>query len=128
MEKLNVEIAVETFYGALRENDVELWGSIFAEGGVLVDPIGTPARHGRSEIQEFLSGVLSLCDKFGVSENYVFVHENTAVVKWTGNGTGKNGCSFTFEGIDIFELNEQGKIQSLKAYWDAEPTLKVLNS
>ena len=128
MEKLNVEIVVETFYDALRENDVEWWNSLFAEDGVLVDPVGTPARHGRAEIQGFLSGVLSLCDKFGVSENYVFVHENTAVVKWAGNGIGKNGRSFTFEGIDIFEINERGKIQSLKAYWDAEPTLKILNS
>lgn len=26
--------------------------------------------------------------------------------------------SFTFEGIDVFEFNEQGKIQEVRAYWN----------
>jgi steroid delta-isomerase len=39
-------------------------------------------------------------------------------VKWTGRGTGKNGRTVTFEGIDILEVNAAGKIQTIKGYWD----------
>ena len=39
-------------------------------------------------------------------------------MKWTGRGISKQGRNVHFEGIDVFEVNEAGKIQTLHAYWN----------
>lgn len=54
----------------------------------------------------------------GLSEEQVFIAANSAAVKWTGRGVSKQGRDVHFEGIDVFEVNEAGKIQSLRAYWN----------
>ena len=43
---------------------------------------------------------------------------NGAAVKWTGHGTSTSGREVNFEGIDIFEVNDDGKIQTVRAYWN----------
>jgi steroid Delta-isomerase len=39
-------------------------------------------------------------------------------VKWTGRGTSNQGRAVHFEGIDVFEVNEMGKIQTVYSYWN----------
>ena len=124
----SVKNTTRNFYAALRANDVEAWVSSFAENAVLEDPVGTDPRKGKTEIREFLVGVLALTNEFGISEDHVFINENTAAVKWTGKGVGRNGRKIQFEGIDLIEVNEQGEIILLRAFWDAEPTLAILTA
>lgn len=124
----SVKNTTKNFYAALRANDVEAWVSNFAENAVLEDPVGTPPRNGKAEIRKFLAGVLGLTNEFGISEDHVFINENTAAVKWTGKGVGKNGRKIQFEGIDLIEVNNKGEVISLRAFWDAEPTLAVLTA
>ena len=56
----------------------------------------------------------------------MFIAGNSAAVKWTGQLTAKNGRSLTFEGIDVLDVNDEGKIQAVRAYWDPVPVLAVL--
>ena len=37
---------------------------------------------------------------------------------WTGTGISKQGNKVRFEGIDVFDVNEAGKIRRLYAYWN----------
>lgn len=113
-------------YLAMREMDVQAFTVNFAEEATFEDPAVTPVRHGKAKIGEFLEGILSLTGEFGLTENQIFVSADTAAVKWTGNGTTKNGQPFEFEGIDIFEFNEDGLIRSLRAIWDAAPVMAIL--
>ena len=39
-------------------------------------------------------------------------------MKFTGHGTGKNGRQVTFEGIDVFEINQEGTIETMWGYWN----------
>jgi len=48
----------------------------------------------------------------------VFIAGNGAAVKWTGKGTSTSGHEVRFEGIDVIEVNEEGKIQTVHAYWN----------
>jgi len=43
---------------------------------------------------------------------------NGAAVRWSGRGLSRQGRKVHFEGIDVFEVNEAGKIQTLHAYWN----------
>ena len=47
-------------------------------------------------------------------------------MKWTGRGVGKNGRSVHFEGIDVITIGDDGKIASVRAYWDPTPVNAVL--
>lgn len=123
--KINVDV-VASFYAALRSNDVEAWLTNFAADAIAHDPVGAPPHSGHSGLRAFLSGVLTQFETFGLTEDEVFLAPQGAAVKWTGRGRGRNGRPVEFHGIDVFEFDQEGKISSLKAYWDAAPVMATL--
>ena len=98
--------------------DAEAFANTFAEDGTTFDPVGTPAITGREAIREFLTSICKNFKSVGLTEECVFVAGNGAAVKWIGRGTSATGKDVRFEGIDVFEVNADGKIQTVRAYWN----------
>ena len=98
--------------------DADAFANSFAEDGTTYDPVGSPGITGRDGLREFLSSICKNFKSVALTEESVFVAGNGAAVKWTGRGTSINGREVRFEGIDVFEINEEGKIQTLRAYWN----------
>jgi ketosteroid isomerase-like protein len=67
-------------------------------------------------------------EKLEVTKNNVFISGNGAAVKWTLNATGKNGKQATAEGISVFDINEDGKIQQLSSYWDDDAMMAQIRN
>jgi steroid delta-isomerase len=109
---------VAEYFAATRALDVEAVVATFAENAVSHDPVGGPAIEGHDGLRQFFQGMTEAFETGGLTEDHVFVAGNGAAVKWTGHGVGKNGREVTFEGIDVFEVNEEGTIQTLWGYWD----------
>jgi steroid delta-isomerase len=109
---------VKEYFAALRAMDEKAWVSTFAADAVSYDPVGTPAMEGHDRLAEFFQTVTAAFNEVGLTEDDVFIAGNAAAVKWTGRGTSKAGKDVKFEGIDVFEFNEAGKIQTLRAYWN----------
>ena len=128
MSKETVAAVVATYFRALRAMDAAAWAATFAEDAVSHDPVGAPPHQGRAGVQTFASGIFPMFQSFGLTEEDVFICANTAAVKWKGQGVGKNGKSVTFYGIDVIEVNEQGKIQTVRAYWDPGPVMSTIAS
>jgi steroid delta-isomerase len=110
--------AVADYFSAIRAMDVQAWVSTFATNAISHDPVGAPPAEGHDALRQFFESIAGAFEKVALFEDHVFVNGNEAAVKWTGRGTGKNGRPVTFEGIDIFEINDEGKIQSIRAYWN----------
>lgn len=110
--------AVRAYFLATRAMDAEAFANTFAEDGTTFDPVGTPGITGRDAINEFLTSICKNFKSVGLTEESVFVAGNGAAVKWTGRGTSATGKEVKFEGIDVFEINEDGKIQTVRAYWN----------
>jgi steroid delta-isomerase len=110
--------AVRAYFLAIRAMDADAFANTFAEDGTTFDPVGSPGITGRDGIREFFHSICKNFKSVGLTEDSVFVAGNGAAVKWTGNGTSTNGSEVTFEGIDVFEVNDEGKIQTLRAYWN----------
>ena len=110
--------AVRAYFLALRAMDADGFANTFAEDGTTFDPVGTPGITGRDAIREFLQSICQNFKTVGLTEDSIFVAGNGAAVKWTGHGTSNNGREVRFEGIDMFEVNEDGKIQTVRAYWN----------
>ncbi len=122
-----VESTIAQYFAASRGNNkpVEM-AACFAEDCTSQDPADSPMLKGRAEVQQFFETIVALFASVELREEFVSIRANEAAVKWKGFGIGKNGCEVTFEGIDLIEVNKDGKIQTLRAYWDPAPTLAKL--
>jgi steroid delta-isomerase len=113
-----VSRAVKAYFEAIRAMDEQAWINTFAEDAVSYDPVGALPTVGHQKLREFFQSITGAFKEVGLKEDEVFVAGNGAAVRWTGRGISKQGHKVHFEGIDVFEVNEAGKIQTLHAYWN----------
>jgi steroid delta-isomerase len=113
-----VSKAVKAYFAALRAMDQQAWVNTFAEDAIDYDPVGAPPIEGHQKLGEFFQTITAAFKELGLTEDHVFIAGNGAAVKWTGRGISKQGKKVHFEGIDVLEVNEAGKIQTLHAYWN----------
>ena len=121
-----VSRAVRAYFEATRAMDQEAWVNSFAEDAVSYDPVGAQPTTGHQKLGEFFQTFTAPFKEVGLTEDQIFVAGTGAAVKWTGRGISKQGRKVHFEGIDIFEVNESGKIQTLHAYWNPAEMLGQL--
>jgi steroid delta-isomerase len=121
-----VSRAVRAYFEALRAMDQQAWVNTFAEDAVNYDPVGALPTKGHQKLGEFFQTITAPFKEVGLTEDQIFVAGTGAAVKWTGRGVSKQGRKVHFEGIDIFEVNESGKIQTLYAYWNPAEMLGQL--
>ena len=110
--------AIKDYFAALRAMDQNAWVNTFAADAVSYDPVGTAPIVGHQKLGEFFATITAAFKEVGLTEDQVFIAGNGAAVKWTGEGISKQGKKVRFEGVDVFEINEGGKIQNLRAYWN----------
>ena len=113
-----VSKAIKAYFAAIRAMDQQAWVNTFAEDAVSHDPVGAPPLIGHEKLGEFFQSITAAFKEVGLTEDEVFIADNGAAVRWTGRGVSKQGRKVHFEGIDVFEVNEAGKIQTLHAYWN----------
>lgn len=112
-----IRSVVQDYFAATRSLDGEAWLATFAPDAVSYEP-GSPPLQGQAALGAYFQQITQLFDQVGLQEEFVSIQGNEAAVKWTGRGVSKSGREVTFAGIDIFEINDQGKIQVVKGYWD----------
>jgi len=98
--------------------DQQAWVDTFAEDAVSHDPVGAQPIRGHQQLGDFFQSITGAFKEVGLTEDQVFVAGNGAAVKWSGRGVSKQGRKVRFEGIDVFVINEAGKIETLHAYWN----------
>jgi steroid Delta-isomerase len=112
-----VQAAVDAYVAAYAKNDRDAFLDAFADGGVIIDPVGTPPHAGREARGAFWDNVHQLTEKivFDVKDVVVCGSE-AAMVFRIHAGTGDAGI--VIDAVDIFEVDDDGKIASMRAYWD----------
>lgn len=121
-----VPAIVQQYFVTIGKMDADSWAACFAEDGTSHEP-GAPAPlKGHAALRQFMLGVLDLFQTITLTMDHVFVCDNRVAVKFTGRGRGKNGRPVLFEGIDVFELNQEGKIQTMWGYWNPAEMLAQL--
>ena len=115
------------YFAATRSMDRAAWIACFAADGVSHDPVGTPPHVGHTALARFFDSIVDLAKSIAFHEEEIYFSGNEAAVKWIARGVGKKSeKSFMFEGIDVFEFDEQGKIKTLSAYWDPADLMSQL--
>jgi steroid delta-isomerase len=105
---------VEKYVEAFATSDMNLIKDIFADDARVEDPVGTPVHDGIDAVCAFYEGALA----------------SGATLTLTGKPCcAGNAVAFAFQVvmpgmtidiIDVFEFNEHGKVNSMKAYWGQE--------
>ncbi|KOP26794.1 hypothetical protein AMR41_08580 [Hapalosiphon sp. MRB220] len=119
---------IEDHYAAIHALDLDAWVTTFAQDGQSYDPVGTPSIQGHAALTQFFQNMFGQFQNVEVTKESMFVVGNQAAVKWAATGVTKSGRQFQCEGIDVFHINDSGKIQTLLAYWNPETLKKQLQS
>lgn len=111
MEITVLQKAVEQYIEAFAKADVTIIQNLFADDAIIEDPVGSPVRKGMAEITEFYQGAFASGAKLVLNGK----------PRCAGNSVAFN-FDVVMDGlkispIDVFELNSEGKIQNMKAYW-----------
>lgn len=118
MSATTIPKLIQDYFAATRAMDVEAYLAAFAPDAINYDPVGGEPLRGHEAMRQFFLGIAGLFERVGLTEEFATVAGNEVAVKWKGEGISKSGKAVVFEGIDIFELNSEGLIQTLKAYWN----------
>ena len=115
-----VRDVVLAYAAAWAAGDREAWLDTFAEDATQEDPIGDGVRRGRDEIGAFWDAAMSGYRSLAIEPRDVFVVDagREAAMVWTITGVSGDGSLVTFDGVDVFTFAPDGRIASVRAYWD----------
>jgi ketosteroid isomerase-like protein len=126
MNSQKILTAVTTYFDRIEAMDLAGWRNLFTDDGVIYDPVGNPPANAHQRAEEFFGLLSRVFASIKLAPDHIFVAGNGAAVKWTMQVVGKNQRSGQAEGISTFELSEDGKIQTVYAYWDDAALMQQL--
>lgn len=118
MNQDTIATTINSYFDRLQAMDSSGWRELFAEDGVIYDPVGNPPSRAYEKAEEFFGLLSKAFETMEITPERIFVVKNAAAVKWTMQVVGKNGRAAKAEGISTFELDETGKIRVVSSYWD----------
>ena len=121
-----VEAAVEEYFDAVGAFDVQRYVNTFAPNGVLEDPVGTPPVQGTANITAFITNIIAPFSKIEHKIQDINVCGNEAAVDWKLNLKTTTGKKIQIDGMGVFSFNQNGKLQSVREFWDLAAFLEQL--
>jgi steroid delta-isomerase len=122
----HVRAAVDAYVEAYGKNDRDAFLDAFADDGVIIDPVGTPPHEGREARGAFWDTVHQMTGRISFEVHDVVVCGNEAAMVFTINAGSGEGGGVTMDVVDIFEIDDDGKITLMKAYWDMSRATPVM--
>jgi steroid Delta-isomerase len=112
-----IRAAVDS-YVELFPTEQDAWLELFAADAQVEDPVGSPLRSGRDEIGAFWQESHAMADSIRL--------ERTGPVRVAGNEAAfpmqvhpvVGGTAFVMDVIDVMSFDDDGRITSLRAFWD----------
>jgi len=111
--------AVEAYVKAWASNDRAALLGIFAEDAEWFDPVGTPAYVGHEGIGRFWDQAHAGDSQLDPKVHRIVVCGNEAILLFKMNVRHAGGGGMGLEVCDHMTVNDEGKIQVAKAFWDA---------
>ena len=103
---------INEYFAAISALDAERWVATYAADATSYEPGNTLTGH--EALRQFFNGIAAGFDRLEMKPDQIFPVGNEAGVKWSASGVGRNGRAVAFEGVDVFAVNEAGKIQTVR--------------
>lgn len=125
-EATRIRETITRYFAAIGARDAEVWVGTFAPDAVAHDPAGSPPMRGHEALRRHFLDFLGRFTTFALTADEVYMVGRRAAVHWHGGGRATTGRVVTFQGIDIFDFDEQARIVELQAFWDVPAFMKQL--
>lgn len=113
LEPLDV---VKASQDALAAGDLDKYVSMLALDVVARDPVASVT--GRDGVRQHLSALFASARSVSFLERKLYLTGNKVAMKFTLRLETIAGREGTFEGIDVFELNDGGQIQRITSFYN----------
>jgi uncharacterized protein (TIGR02246 family) len=113
-----IEAVVTQVFEKFAAFDAQGTAALYAPDGTIEDPVGTPPVQGTQAIIAYLETFPTILNEIRVQSFDVTVAGQEAAIKWRLRFKTKTGNVFFVDGIGIFKINEDGKVQSDREYFD----------
>ncbi|AFY56995.1 SnoaL-like polyketide cyclase [Rivularia sp. PCC 7116] len=128
MSPEQIESIVNSYLENMSAMNAQGWVENFAEDALSYDPVGEPPTVIHEGFQEFIGQLQAVFAQLEVTKEHIFIAGNEAAVKWTMRGVSKTQKTVSVEGITVLEINDAGKIQTTRAYWNPKTIIAQLRS
>jgi steroid delta-isomerase len=112
-----VRAVVDDYLASFPKKDRGAFLECFADDATQVDPVPSPPNVGKEAIGRFWDNVANMADRLEPQLERVHVCGNQAAVVFTIVARSGDGGS-AIDIVDIIEVDDDGRIASLHAYWD----------
>ena len=113
-----IEALVTEVFEKFAAFDAQGTAALYAPDGTIEDPVGTPPVQGTQAIIAYLETFPTILNEIRIQSFDVTVAGQEAAIKWRLRFKTKTGNVFFVDGIGIFKINENGKVQSDREYFD----------
>jgi uncharacterized protein (TIGR02246 family) len=113
-----IEAIVTDVFDKFAAMDAQGVADLYAPDGTIEDPVGQPPVQGTAAIIAYIQGFPTILNEIRVQSFDVTVAGQEAAIKWRLRFKTKTGNVFFVNGIGIFRINEDGKVQSDREYFD----------
>jgi len=127
--------ASQRSYSAVAKGDVDEWLTVYAEDAALEDPVGPSmfdpegkGHHGHEGISAFWKLAIEPIETFEFTINDSFANGNTCANIGRIKTSFADGSHTTTDLIMVYVVNDDGRVASMKAYWEPERTMASFTS
>jgi len=108
---------VEAYKKAFATADKDAWLALFADDVEQIDPYPSPVNAGLEALGAFWDRSFALGSDFEFDGPEPIVAGDRVAMPFTLS-MAAGGARYAFDGVDVFEFDDAGKISRLTAYWD----------
>ena len=128
-------LASQRSIAAVQAKDREAWLSLFADDAVVQDPVGVSFLDETGEGHRGLTAIGAFFDaniapvqdiRFELHDSFAAGDEvaNVATIHMTLEGGATTRC----EGVFVYRVRDDGKLVSLRAFWEVDRMLATMSS
>ena len=119
----DVRKVVDAYVDSYRRNDKQACIDLFAADAVWHDPVGEPPHVGHEGVGAFWDQARALAKSIELVPSDVIVCANQAAMVFEIQVTldtpsGEPEAMMIMDAVEVFVLDDDGKISELRAYWD----------
>lgn len=113
-----VQKAIDTHFRTWNEGNKEEWLANWSEDVVMLDPVGVAEKQGKNALLQSWDLCFKDNDKWTLEPVFVQICSNQAAVHVKSHGL-VQGQAICVESIEIYWVNEEGKISIVNSYFQA---------
>jgi steroid delta-isomerase len=112
-----VRAVVDAYVDGYRRADRDAVLALFRDDAVWHDPVGAPPHVGHDGIGAFWDEAHAMAERIELVPSDVTVCGDEAAMVFEIHAT-VGGATMVFDAVEIFTIDDDGRIRLLKAYWD----------